>query len=210
MSHPYPPAGHSVTEPIRPHAPELVELLGEDGQVIGTHPKATVHTTDTPLHRAFSVHLRAPDGRLLLTRRALGKVAWPGVWTNTCCGHPAPGESDEDAVRRRLATELNIPADAVGPLTPALPDFRYRATDASGVVEHEICPVYVADLLLDPADLPTPNPDEVMDTAFVAWADAAAALGATPFAFSPWCVLQAADERLGELLTASAHRTPGE
>lgn len=48
--------------------PELVQLLAEDGTVIGTHPKATVHTTDTRLHRAFSVHLRAADGRLLLTR----------------------------------------------------------------------------------------------------------------------------------------------
>ena len=102
------PDGHPETD-----APELVELLGEDGQVIGNQPKATVHTTDTPLHRAFSVHLVAPDGRVMLTRRALGKVTWPGVWTNACCGHPAPGESDVDAIVRRTAAELNIPADAV-------------------------------------------------------------------------------------------------
>ncbi len=165
---------------------ELVELLGEDGRVVGTHPKATVHTRDTPLHRAFSVHVRAPDGRLLLTRRSLTKVAWPGVWTNACCGHPAPGESDEEAIRRRLAHELNLPSHAVGEARPAIPDFRYRAVDASGVVENEICPVYLADLLIAPHDLPAPNPDEVMDHGWVSWEQLEPALVAMPFAFSPW------------------------
>ncbi|PKZ42824.1 isopentenyl-diphosphate Delta-isomerase [Kytococcus schroeteri] len=190
-----------MTGRAQTETPELVELLAEDGSVIGTADKAEVHTDATPLHRAFSVHLRTPDGRVLLTRRALGKVAWPGVWTNTCCGHPAPGESDEGAIRRRLAQELTIPADAVGAPVPALPDFHYRAVDAGGVVEHEVCPVYVADLLVDPATLPSPNPDEVAETAWAPWTDAVAALRATPFAFSPWFVLQARDPRLNALLT---------
>lgn len=200
MSHPHPPAGHAVTEPIRPHAPELVELLGEDGQVIGNQPKATVHTADTPLHRAFSVHLVAPDGRVMLTRRALGKVTWPGVWTNACCGHPAPGESDVEAILRRTATELNIPADVVGAPRAAIPGFRYRAVDASGVVENEICPVYVADLLVEPADLPAPNPEEVMDVAWAAWPHLREALTTVPFAFSPWLVRHVETPVLDELL----------
>ncbi len=68
-----------MTGRAQTETPELVELLAEDGSVIGTADKAEVHTDATPLHRAFSVHLRTPDGRVLLTRRALGKVAWPGV-----------------------------------------------------------------------------------------------------------------------------------
>jgi isopentenyl-diphosphate delta-isomerase len=80
---------------------------------------------------------------------------------------------------RELGIEL-------GALEPALPDFRYRAVDASGVVENEICPVYRAVYDGDP----TPAPDEVADWSWVAPAALRAAVEATPFAFSPWLVLQ--------------------
>ena len=63
------------------------------------------------------------------------------MWTNSCCGHPRPGEEPTDAVRRRLDDELGL---EVGDLRSALPDFAYRAVDASGVVENEVCPVFVA------------------------------------------------------------------
>ncbi|WP_035771543.1 isopentenyl-diphosphate Delta-isomerase [Arthrobacter sp. Br18] len=163
--------------------PELVVLLAEDGSPVGTHEKATVHSASTPLHLAFSTHVYNANGQILVTRRALSKRAWPGVWTNSFCGHPGPGESAEDAIVRRASQELGMRVTGV---TPALPDFRYRATDASGVVENEICPVFTAviDGGLDP------SPDEVMDWQ---WADPARlvpAVTAAPWAFSPWLTLQ--------------------
>lgn len=162
---------------------EMVVLLGEDGKALGVHDKATVHTTLTPLHLAFSTHVFDARGRILVTRRALTKKAWPGVWTNSFCGHPAPGESFEDAVRRRAAQELGF---TVKDIRPALPDFRYRAVDASGIVENEICPVYtaVADSIVAPA------PEEVMDFTWVDAAELVRAVTATPWAFSPWLTLQ--------------------
>jgi isopentenyl-diphosphate delta-isomerase len=142
-----------------------------------------VHGADTPLHLAFSCHVFDRDGRVLVTRRALGKLTWPGVWTNAFCGHPAPDEATEDAVRRRAVRELGL---TLGPLEPVLPDFRYRAVDASGVVENEICPVFRAVVDVDPA----PAADEVAEWAWAPFARLRAAVEAAPFAFSPWLVLQ--------------------
>ena len=89
-----------------PGPDEVVVLLHEDGQPSGTALKSEVHDTSTPLHLAFSCYLLDPQGRVLVTRRALTKRTWPGVWTNSFCGHPAPGESLTDALARRAREEL--------------------------------------------------------------------------------------------------------
>lgn len=165
---------------------EQVVLLNPRGEAIGAQPKSEVHTAATPLHLAFSLHLFAPDGRVLITRRALSKATWPGVWTNSCCGHPGVDESFPDAIERRLDQELGV---GVSDLNCVLPDFAYTATDASGIQENEICPVYAGRL---PSSTPTilANPDEVMDWVWVAWPELVTAVTATPFAFSPWAVEQ--------------------
>lgn len=154
--------------------------------MIGQCPKSEVHHTRTPLHLAFSVHIFDADGRVLLTRRSLTKRTWPGVWTNSCCGHPGAGEPMTDAVRRRVGHELGM---EIGELRAVLPDYAYTAIDASGVVENEICPVFAANSVHPNQRLGT-NPEEVMDFAWVEWGEAAAAMAATPFAFSPWSVEQ--------------------
>jgi len=160
-----------------------VVLLSADGEPIGRAPRAEVHSTDTPLHLAFSCHVLDPKGRVLMTRRALTKRTWPGVWTNSFCGHPQPGEPIEEALARHGRAELGL--EVAAPRVE-LPEFRYRAKDPSGVVENEVCPVYTA--LADA--LPEPNPDEVMDMQWVEPARVAAAVRAAPWAFSPWLVLQ--------------------
>ena len=162
-----------------------VILLSDQGQPIGTRPKESVHTTDTVLHQAFSCHVQNQAGQVLVTRRALSKVTWPGVWTNSFCGHPQPGESFEEAITRHAAHELGF---KVSRIESALPDFRYRAVDASGIVENEICPVFTA--IID-SEI-SANPDEVMDYCWVDPAQLGEALRATPWAFSPWLVMQAA------------------
>jgi isopentenyl-diphosphate delta-isomerase len=168
---------------------ERVVLLDEDRTPIGTELKSVVHSESTPLHLAFSCHVLNAAGQVLVTRRALGKRAWPGVWTNSVCGHPQPGEAMEDAVVRRAQDELGL---SVHGIRVALPEFRYRAVDATGIVENEVCPVYLA--VTD--EEPVPNPDEVMEARWTEPGPLGDALRAAPWAFSPWFVSQARDLEL--------------
>jgi len=172
-----------MTDATGQQLPEQVVLVADDGTPVGVADKIAVHTTDTALHLAFSCHVYNERGEVLVTRRALGKLTWPGVWTNSFCGHPAPGEPMETAIARRAERELGLTIDRV---EVVLPDFRYRAIDASGIVENEICPVYraIATSAVDP------SADEVAEFEWLAPDALRSAVGAAPFAFSPWLVLQ--------------------
>jgi isopentenyl-diphosphate delta-isomerase len=118
---------------------ERVCLVDEENREIGDCLKSSVHRYHTPLHRAFSVFIFNDKHQLLLQQRALSKLTWPGIWSNSCCGHPAPGEETADAASRRLVEELGL---AGGQLFEALPDFRYRSRYL-GIEENEICPVFI-------------------------------------------------------------------
>lgn len=161
---------------------ELVVLLDDAGQRIGTAPKSEIHDGSTPLHFAFSCYLFDDVGRVLLTRRALDKRAFPGVWTNSFCGHPAPDEPVEEAVARRARKELGVD---IADLSCMLPDFRYRAIDAHGVMENEVCPVFSA-RAVGPVDA---DPAEIMDSTWVPWDQLRSAVR-IPWAISPWAVEQ--------------------
>lgn len=158
---------------------ERVVLLDDEGRGIGAASKSEVHGADTPLHLAFSCYLFDVHGRVLVTRRALGKSTWPGTWTNSFCGHPQPFESIPDAVERRAGFELGV---TFRNLRLLLPDFRYRAVDASGMVENELCPVYSA---ITDAD-PILNSAEVMDARWTELDALMASVRLSPWAFSPW------------------------
>ena len=154
---------------------ELVVLLDLEGHPIGTADKATVHTTDTALHLAFSCHVFNAQGQVLITRRALSKKTWPGVWTNSACGHPAPGESMEDAIRRRARHELGQNFGDDSKFKPQL-------------VENEVCPVFIAVAEGDPQ----PAASEVCEWQWVEPSHVKNAVADTPFVFSPWLVDQMA------------------
>ena len=172
---------------------EHVILLNEQDQPCGTLEKYAAHTATTPLHSAFSCWIFNEQGQLLVTRRSLHKKAWPGVWTNSVCGHPQLGETHEAAIVRRARFELG--AD-INLLTPVYADFRYRATDPSGIVENEVCPVYAAHIV---SELQL-NPDEVMDCQWSNLEDVLRGIDATPWAFSPWMVMQVANKEARALL----------
>lgn len=176
------------------HSDEMVVLVDDQNRVIGTAPKRDIHHSETPLHRGFSVFLFNSRGELLLQQRAFTKQTWPGVWSNSCCGHPMPDETFEQAADRRLEFELGLKGIA---LAEALPDFRYRA-EKDGVVENEICPVFIGFT----EAVPKPNPDEVEAVKWVDWNEFVASLDVPETDISPW-----AAEEVRQLVGSTVFRS---
>ncbi|WP_051543423.1 isopentenyl-diphosphate Delta-isomerase [Thiothrix lacustris] len=175
---------------------EHVVLVDQQNAVLGTLPKAEVHTLETPLHRGFSVFIFNALGELLLQQRSFGKVTWPGFWSNSCCGHPALGETVAEAIQRRVRAELGM---QVYDLFEALPYFQYRC-EYGGVVENEICPVWLARTL----DEPVPNPLEVAATRWIPWQNFKQVLDADAAGrYSPWCKLETSllEEKVADFLS---------
>jgi isopentenyl-diphosphate delta-isomerase len=163
---------------------ERVVLLAEDGREIGTASRDQVRRSEPPRHLGFSCHVRNASGHILVTRRALSKATWPGVWTNSFCGHPQPAETITHALHRRAEFELGLELRDV---ELALPLLRYRTTDTQGDVDNEILPVYLAYTECTP----NPHPGEVMDFRWAEPADLGESVRLTPWLYSPWLVLQA-------------------
>ena len=163
---------------------ELVVLVDEQNNPIGTMPKDRVHTTSTPLHRGFSLFIFNQRGELLVTRRAADKKTFPDVWTNTVCGHPAPDEAPELSAARRLRDELGLTARDIHVVSP----YRYRFADVHGIVENEICPILVGHV----ADDPTPNAHEVGEWRWMPWQEFLTEIQNIPDKYSPWCIEEAA------------------
>lgn len=130
-------------------------------------------------HRAVSVFIMADD-QLLIQRRAMDKYHTPGLWANTCCTHPAWGETAIDCAVRRLREELGIKR--------VYPSFRgqveYRADVGGGLTEHEVVDMFVADASLS-LEI-TPNPDEVMLYEWIDIYDLDAQIARRPHKFTPW------------------------
>ena len=157
---------------------EHVVLVDEHNAVLGTTPKSSVHGTDTPLHRGFSAFLFNEQGQVLLQQRSRLKKTWPLMWSNSVCGHPALGESNEDAARRRASFELGLDLVSIKEVSP----YRYKATK-DGVMENEICPILVGRVKTEPV----PNPSEVEAVKWLAWEDFLRSIKIHPDTYSIWC-----------------------
>lgn len=136
---------------------EKVVVVNEQDEAIGIEDKTRAHLQGV-LHRAFSVFVINAAGQLLLQRRALTKYHSRGLWSNTCCGHPRPGEIVEKASRRRLKEEMGFDADLRG-----IFNFIYRANLEDGLIENE----YDHVLLGSFDGLPKPHPAEVAEYRWV-------------------------------------------
>ena len=176
---------------------ERVVLVEDDDSERGTEEKIAAHRNGGTLHRAFSVFVFDDRGRTMLQRRAASKYHFGGLWTNTACGHPRPGETPAEAGRRRLAEEMGIDTE----LTPA-GTFTYKAhDDASGLTEHELDHVLVA----TSGQAPTLNPAEADDWRWVTLDELDRELESSPESFTPWFPL--AWQRARPLIESSPDRS---
>jgi isopentenyl-diphosphate delta-isomerase len=136
---------------------EQVILVDEHDRRVGIAEKMYAHRSGA-LHRAFSVFLFNTAGQLLLQQRADNKYHSGGLWTNTCCSHPRPGESTAQAARRRLREEMGIDCELEEIFT-----FIYRADLDHELSEHEYDHVFVGWCDVEPV----PAPEEVADWRWV-------------------------------------------
>jgi len=140
-----------MTEKAAAQRREEVVLVDSHDRELGTEEKLAAHQSGK-LHRAFSVFLFDRRGRLLLQQRARAKYHSGGLWSNTCCSHPRPGEDALAAAGRRLVEEMGIAV----PLIHVF-DYSYRCDFDNGLTEHEYVYVFFGDFDGEPL----PNPQEV-------------------------------------------------
>jgi isopentenyl-diphosphate delta-isomerase len=136
---------------------EEVILVDKKDQVVGSMEKLEAHKKGV-LHRAFSVFIFNSAGQLLLQKRALKKYHSGGLWSNTCCSHPRPGEDTRDAAARRLQEEMGLTSR----LKKAF-SFQYKVKFENGLTENEFDHVFVGLCEVDP----NPDPREVADWKFI-------------------------------------------
>ncbi|MDR3491629.1 MAG: isopentenyl-diphosphate Delta-isomerase [Gammaproteobacteria bacterium] len=158
---------------------EHVILVDEKDQEIGIAEKIQAHR-DNLRHRAFSIFIlrKQPKLEILLQKRAAGKYHSAGLWTNTCCSHPRPGEDILAAANRRLFEEMGIHATL-----KSIGWFHYIAPFPNGLTENENDHVLVGELEQDNF---TTNPDEVQDIRWITLAELNDAIAENPTHFTPW------------------------
>lgn len=162
---------------------EKVVLVDEENNILGAMPKEKAHGKVTPLHRAFSCFVfRKSDRKLLLQKRSQAKIAWPGIWSNSCCGHPGLNESNLEAARRRLQDELGLEVEFLEEVAP----YRYQFS-FQGIMENEICPILVGFTKQEPKI----NKSEAEAIKWIAWEDFLAKIRKNPKGYSPWCAEEA-------------------
>jgi isopentenyl-diphosphate delta-isomerase len=158
---------------------EQVILVNERDQQVGTEDKLLAHRLKLR-HRAFSVFVVNHDGKVLLQQRATGKYHSAGLWSNTACGHPRPGELVGAAARRRLLEEMGVDC----PIT-AVATFTYCLAVSDELTENEFDHVFVGRW----EGIPRPDPSEVEDWAWQTpqWLDRELAI--RPERFTAWLPL---------------------
>ena len=172
---------------------EYVILVDENDAIIGEEEKMTAHRKAL-LHRAISVFLVNSKGDWLLQQRALEKYHSNGLWTNTCCSHPFPGEKSIDAANRRLYEEMGLRADL-----HEIFQFTYKEQLDNQLTEYEIDHVFVG--ISD--EIPKINNQEVLNWKYIDYNSLANDIQQNPEKYTVWFIK--IYKRVNEFLTQKKH-----
>ncbi len=153
-----------------------VILVNEQDEWLGTMEKLEAHQKGL-LHRAFSVFVINDKNEMLLQQRADGKYHSGGLWSNTCCSHPAPGESTKAAAHRRLQEEMGFDCDI-----DAIFTLRYKSDVGNSLIENEYDHIFIGRY----SDTVEHNPEEVKDHKFVSITELEQWIKNEPDAFTAW------------------------
>jgi len=160
---------------------DLLILVNEQDEEIGTLPKVDCHIGNGTLHRAFSLFLFNADGNLLLQKRNPDKMLWGGYWSNSCCSHPRQGETVPEAAARRLQEELGVSCEL-----NYLYKFAYQAQFGEVGSENELCwvlaGVYSGEI--------SANPDEIADWRLISPAELSHEIATDGDNYTPWLKLE--------------------
>jgi len=168
---------------------EHVILVDEHDNEVGTMEKLEAHQKGV-LHRAFSVLLFNTKGEVLLQKRAKSKYHSGGLWTNTCCSHPLPGESIHNATRRKLNQEMGID------LQPEFVyKFIYNASLDKDLIEHELDHVFIGTY----DGKPNINTDEVEDWKYIDVASLRMDMKKNPDHYTAWFTLMMNHAQVAQL-----------
>jgi isopentenyl-diphosphate Delta-isomerase len=161
---------------VKKEEAEYVVLVDVYDNELGTMEKMQAHV-EGKLHRAVSVFIFNSRKELLLQRRADGKYHSAGLWTNTCCGHPRPGEQHALAAARRLYEELGLSCELIWKLS-----FTYQANLDNNLSEHEFDHVYIG--FTD--QWPQLNPQEASEWKYATISEIQELLDTRPGQFTAW------------------------
>jgi isopentenyl-diphosphate delta-isomerase len=165
---------------------DVLILVDEQDNEIGSCEKVDAHLGEGKLHRAFSVFLFNPAGELLIQQRSSQKMLWGGYWANSCCSHPRLGESTNEAANRRIREELGVESELT-----YLYKFVYHAEFGEIGSEHENCYVYAGHFNGEVHA----DPEEIQEWRFVTPAELTEQITANSDHFTPWFKLEWAEIR---------------
>jgi isopentenyl-diphosphate delta-isomerase len=153
--------------------------VNEQDEIIGPQEKLYAHQKGI-LHRAFSIFTFNSKWELLLQQRATEKYHCGGLWTNTCCSHPASANDTITDAHKRLQEEMGFDCEL-----SFIEKFLYKAELDNGLREHELDYIYKG-YYDGPVNF---NQAEVQAIRYISWSDLQTELKEKPEQFTPWLKL---------------------